>query len=631
MRFTAPGGGRMVWGLNLRRDVYATGEFDRWVATPRGAGGFVSRFGHLIFEEGVAPPRRLELLPVMLTRQEDSSTTSSEFSAAAGLDMRVGLGSATTLLATVNPDFGQVEQDPSVLNLSVFETFYPEKRPFFLEDSRTFVPPYNQMLLFHSRRIGRRPARISVPTTDTVISRPDTTTILGAAKVTGKVSRWTYGGLTAMTAEEFAEVEHDTIDAQGHTARVREQRLVEPRTMYSVGRIIRDVGRSSTVGGMATAVVRDGNQNAFTAGSDYNLRWDKNRSNWNGMVAGTHAPFGVGDMRNGLGWVTNGTFQRKYVNAQGHFDYLSKQFRNTDLGYLGSRPNKYAYNANINIQQPDPHGMFRNYAAYTNLGEVYSGDRVLLERKLFFGNSANFKNYSFAFLEGERYADAYDDLDTRGGPVIVIPRRWNVFSGYGSDSRKSWRTFSFASYGRTAAGGWGNRFEQELSLKPAPQVQTSISTEYQSGIEAAQWISNTDVTGDGVADHIYGRLRRNVLSVTGRFTYAFSRDMTLQGYVQPFVAVGDYTNIRRFSKAFSYDFDPATLTTNPDFNTKSVNTNIVFRWEYQKGSSLFVVWNTSRSDASRPGTFAAWRDLGSAFGGDGTNVFMVKVNYWLGL
>jgi hypothetical protein len=634
MRFTAPPGERVVWGLNLRRDVYSTGEFDRWVGTPRGAAGFVSRFGHLVFEEGMAPPRRLELLPVTLSRFEQSTDTASDVSAAAGLDARIGLGSAATLLATVNPDFGQVEQDPSVLNLSVFETFYPEKRPFFLEDSRTFVPPYNQMLLFHSRRIGKKPGRIALPSGDTEISRPDTTTILGASKVTGKVGRWTYGGLTALTAEEFAKVEHDTTDASGQTVRVREDRLIEPRTMFSVGRIIRDVGKSSTLGGLATAVVRDGNANAFSAGSDYNLRWDRNRANWNGMVAGTHAPFttdDVTDMRDGLGWVTNGTVQRKYWNTQGHFDYFSRDFKNTDLGYLGTRPNKYAYNGNINVQQPDPHGIFRNYGAYANGGEVYNGDRVLLERRLFIGNSANFKDYSFAYLEGERYAGAYDDLDTRGGPVIAVPGRWNIFAGYGSDSRKSWRIFTRNWYGRTAAGGRHSQFYQSIELKPAPQVQTSISSEYEDSIETAQWISNTDVTGDGVTEPIYGRLGRNVWSLTGRVTYAFSRDMTLEGYLQPFVAVGHYTDIRRFSKPFSYDFDPATLTTNPDFNTKSVNTNVVFRWEYVKGSSLFLVWNTSRSDASRPGTFTAWRDLGSAFGGDGTNVFIVKMNYWLGL
>src|SRR5262249_6886020 len=146
-------GERTIWGFNLRRDIYKTGEYDRWVATPRGAAGFVSRFGHLIFDDDLAPPRRVEVLPVSLARLEHASASSSEASVAGGLDLRVGLGTAATLSATINPDFAQVEQDPSVLNLSVFETFFPEKRPFFVEDSRMFVPSFPQMLLFHSRRI----------------------------------------------------------------------------------------------------------------------------------------------------------------------------------------------------------------------------------------------------------------------------------------------------------------------------------------------------------------------------------------------------------------------------------------------------------------------------------------------
>ena len=630
MRFTASNGEAAIWGVNLRRDVYATGEFDRWVPTPRGAAGFVSRFGHLVFDGGLQPPRRLEVLPVLLTRSEKPTGSSADISAAAGVDLRVGLGTAATLSATFNPDFAQVEQDPSVLNLSVFETFYPEKRPFFVEDSRTFVPPYNQLILFHSRRIGKRPARYSLQPTDILVSRPDTTTILGASKLTGKASKWTYGGVSALTAAEYATVDSVTTNAAGELTKVRQERLIEPQTFYTVGRVIRDLGGSSTVGGIATAVLRENDADAFTAGADYNLRWDSNRGNLNGFFTGTHAPFGQ-ELRDGVGWVTNGSFQRKYWNVNGHFDYFSRNFRNTDLGFLSSRPNKYAYNASGNVGQRDPQAIFRNYSFYANAAQSYNGDQVLLERRLFFGTDANFKNYWFAYLEGDRYAEVYDDLDTRGGPPIVVPKHWNMYAGMGTDSRKTWRIFSHHTFSRTDVGGWKARFDETLEMKPTRNLQTEIGVEYEAGLDDAQWIANADVTGDGITDHVYGRLRRDVLSVTGRLTYAFSRDMTLEGYLQPFVAVGDYSDIRYLLRGFSYDFAPATLPTNPDFNTKALNTNIVFRWEYQKGSTFFFVWNTSGSDHARPGAFSPWRDLGSAFGGDGTNVFMVKVNYWLGL
>ena len=145
-----------------------------------------------------------------------------------------------------------------------------------------------------------------------------------------------------------------------------------------------------------------------------------------------------------------------------------------------------------------------------------------------------------------------------------------------------------------------------------------MSADYTWGHDVAQWIENSDVTGDGQDDHIYGRLKRNVVSVTARTTYAFTRDMTLEVYLQPFVAVGDYTDIRRLARPNSFDFEPAVIETNPDFNSKSLRSNVVFRWEYMRGSSLFVVWNVSNADDTRPGVFTPFRDLRSGFGAAGT-------------
>ena len=196
----------VVWGFNIRRDIVYNAEMIRWVGTPRGAQGFVSRFGHVTFAKPPAPPRRLEVQPFTLARQEHVTATGYDRGLSGGLDFRMGLGTATTLSAAINPDFGQVEQDPAVLNLSVFETFFPEKRPFFIEDSRVLVPNYPQVPMFHSRRIGQRPNRFAIPDGETVIERPDATTILGATKVTGKANGWTYGGLTALTDREYALV-----------------------------------------------------------------------------------------------------------------------------------------------------------------------------------------------------------------------------------------------------------------------------------------------------------------------------------------------------------------------------------------------------------------------------------------
>ncbi len=240
-------------------------------------------------------------------------------------------------------------------------------------------------------------------------------------------------------------------------------------------------------------------------------------------------------------------------------------------------------------------------------------------------------NYWNFFVGGGRARQAYDDLDTRGGPPIVKPGGWFVDSFVGTDSRKRIRGSADAHFYGSTEGGYNRSFNLSINYQPKPQVQATISTGYTHGLDAAQWIRNADVTGDGVADHVYGTLDRHVVSVTARTTYAFTRDMTLEVYLQPFVAVGDYTNIRRLARAKSFEFDPVTISDNPDFNTKSLRSNVVFRWEYRRGSTLYLVYNVSNSDATRPGEFSAFRDLRSGFGAGGAQVLMVKLNYWLGL
>jgi hypothetical protein len=184
---------------------------------------------------------------------------------------------------------------------------------------------------------------------------------------------------------------------------------------------------------------------------------------------------------------------------------------------------------------------------------------------------------------------------------------------------------------RDEKGGWDAQIEPELRLQPSDRLQLSFASSYRAAQDVAQWITNRDVNGDARIDHVYGRLRRDVVDLSTRATYGFSRDMTLEVFLQPFVAVGDYTDIRRLAQPFSFTFAPAPLPFDPDFNRKSLRGNTVLRWEYMRGSTLFFVWNMSTLDATRPGVFAPVTDLRSAFLAEGTHVFMVKMTYWLGL
>jgi hypothetical protein len=629
MRFSSSPDPGQVWGFNIQRQIRRKSETGTWVAKPRGERGEVSFFGHVVFEGTMPSPRRLELTPYMLTRGEFLPNRAGEGGAAAGVDARMGLGTGATVSATFNPDFGQVEQDPAVLNLSVFETFFPEKRPFFLEDSRTFVPPYGLFQLFHSRRIGRSPGRLPVDANERVLDRPAETTILGATKLTGKGSGWTYGVMTALTAREYATVEMQTFADDGTPAYARTERMIEPATSYNVARIQRDVMKgTSNVGALFTGVVREQSDDAFTGGFDYNLRWNRNRTNFNGHWVATRAP-GPGGMKTGGGGVTNFSYSSKHLNVGTHYDHFGRDFRVTDIGFFRSRANRNQVNGSIEVGNPDPWKKLRSVWGFAYFGNDWTDEKLLIGRYSEYGVNVRFPNFWQVVGGGWRTFEVFDDLDTRGGPPILRPGNTGMFYRFNSDSRKKWSIGFYGNRFFNDAGSGGGTYSPYFSLQPSDRLQASFSMNYNYATDPAQWIQNVDTDGDGAIDHVYGTLDRDVVDVTVRTTYAFTRDLTVQAYLQPFVAVGDYDNIRRLAMPKSFQFDPVTIASNPDFNTKSLRGNVVMRWEYKPGSTLFFVWYLSQADFARPGQFSPIRDLGSAFGADATHIFMVKASYWL--
>lgn len=627
MRFNSSPTPGQIWGLSSRRAIRRRGEVGEWTGRPRGERGEVSRWGHLVFDDTLTPPRRIELQPFVLGSSKRQPAKAGEVAGSFGTDLRFGIGTGATLSATVNPDFGQVEQDPAVLNLTVFETFFPEKRPFFLEDSRTFIPPYGLFQLFHSRRIGRTPDRFAIPAGYSVLSRPDRTTVLGAAKLTGKGSGWTYGVLTALTKREYAEVTPTTTTTEG--AGSVQDVLIEPLTSYNTFRLQRDIRNgTSNVGAMFTGAVREKTDDAFTGGVDYNFRWNRNRVIWNGHWVATRAP-GPGGVATSGGGITELMVSTKHYGFSGHFDHFGRDFRVNDAGFFRTRANRTEVNGSAYIEQPDPWKKFRRLSAGTYAGQDWNDQRLVFNRFVGGYGSMQFRNFWGISGEGGHNFQVFDDLDTRGGPPILIPARSYAYVSVNSDSRRSWRFNIIASGQKDDQGGWNGGFGPSVTLQPSGRLQASVGTNYTTGKDIAQWITNQDVDGDGATDHVYGTLRRNVINMTFRATYAIQRDMTLQVYVQPFVAVGDYDRIRRLARPKSFDFDPATLSYNPDFNSKSLRTNIVWRWEYVRGSTLYVVWNTSASDRTRPGVFSPFQDFGDAFRADGPSVFMIKASYWL--
>jgi hypothetical protein len=628
MRFPSQSGIQTVWGLNIRRDVFARGEQDWWVAKPRGAQGVVSRFGHLVFDDRLTPPRRLEFTPYVLGQLQTKSDGASSGAGNAGFDLRVGLGSSASLSATVNPDFGQVEADPSVLNLSVFETFFPEKRPFFLEDSQTFVLPFGLFPDFYSRRIGQQPNHFELADNETLVTRPDTTTIFGAVKLTGKTSRWNYGALTAVTSRESGIIDV-TGEEAGATFTRLERKVIEPRSIYSVARVSRNLlGDTSNVGLIATNVTRELDADASLAGVDATLRRDRNRFTLNGHAVATHAPI-EGVVRTGFGAVLNSDYTTKYYNVNGHLDRFSPSFRNSDMGFFFARPDRNEASGGVFLFQPDPKGFIRNSSINLFAGREWNDDHLRIAGWQGLNGNVNFTNFWHVFVGVSRRPARYDDIDTRGGSTILFPSNSLTEMRIESDSRKQWGGgLNFVAF-HDRAGGHETIVEPTVRLQPSQRLVASLGVVLSSSRDSAQWIKNTDADGDGVEDNVYGTLRRHQINVTTRATYSFTRDMTVEAYLQPFVAVGDYFDIRKLARPKSFDFTPVALADDPDFNKKSVRGTIVLRWEYLRGSTLFAVWNLSTSDEdARKGIYSPWRDLRGAFGAPGTNTFAIKLSYW---
>jgi hypothetical protein len=299
-----PAGDEHTFGFQVVRTINRKNEEQHWRLMPKTETGRVSRFGELGGIRGVRPSRRVELLPYAVARQDvnpaeagNPFATGRERGMRVGGDLNLGLTSNLTLNATVNPDFGQVEADPAVVNLSAFETFFPERRPFFSEGLDAFRfnlgigdGDNSSNTLFYTRRIGRAPQGAADPRggyADAV----EATTIYTAAKVSGKTpSGWTLGLLGAATAEERADV----IDSTGAAF----TDVVEPRASYFVGRVARDFrGGASQAGLFATATRRDLPDNgqmdflhdgAYTGGLNWRHRFPGERYALAGWVAGSH-------------------------------------------------------------------------------------------------------------------------------------------------------------------------------------------------------------------------------------------------------------------------------------------------------------------------------------------------------
>jgi hypothetical protein len=686
------------WGFQVVRHVARTKEESAWSPWPRSSDETVSRFGVVSGIDRVKPGRRLELLPYvtgglesMPIEEADPLNDPVTPRANAGIDIKYGIGSAFTLSAAINPDFGQVEADPSRINLSANELFFAEKRTFFLEGVDLFRFPLgngdNQIEgAFYSRRIGAAPP--VEPDDYEYIDMPRETTIYGAAKLTGKTrGGWSIGVLDAVTAQENATI----VTEMGTKA----EPVVAPLTNYAVARVKRDFREGKTsVGVAATAVHRDLSDNdlaevlhdqAYTAGGLISHRWDKNA--WQlearaitSFVHGTpeaiertqklqHHLFQRPDAphveldptRTGLAgygatWKVGRFGNTKHWRYMFGGDLRSPGLELNDAGFQvnGDRAIPYLWGQ---YHDEDPGDNVLNWSVNADYFFIYdqiSAHPRVAAHGLEFNANVQLANYWQLGTGGNLLRDIWSPGALRGGPALHSDNAGFGYAWINSDTRKHfWLSVNVAGSRQPDSDSLDGGIDIGANIQARSNIDIFVGPSIWSGSSSTQYVDTVDDT-TGTPHYVLARIRQRQASMTLRVNWTFSPKLSLQAYAQPFVAAGRYSDFKdvthphdkdfrdRFdllAPTLSMDGDTYTAMNNgstfqfgrPDFNFRQLRSTVVMRWEYRPGSSIFAIWSHGRTSSTDDGRFRLGHDLGGLFDVNSENVVMVKANYWIGL
>lgn len=616
------------WGINFTRLVTRRGERADWIYIPKKESGFVSRFGHLVGLRNLPSPRRIEVLPFVVSKQDwqpvrPYQRPNDKFSADAGVDLKANLSNNFLLDATFNPDFGQVEADPSVLNLTTFETFYPEKRPFFIEGTQilrfaTFGDDFGPGM-FYSRRIGRAlsASEVQVPPGGEIVSLPSSTTILGAAKLTGK----TNSGLSLGVLQAFTKAMRATVaDSSGRTF----EQVIEPFAHYNVLRLRQDVLTNSVVGMILTSTAKDRRLPGITAGIDWNLKLDENTYQADGFLALSYTQnFFTARGLGSAGKASCSRIAAEHWLWSAAVDFTSKEYNINDVGFF-RRPNDYGFVGAITYKEDKPAAVLRNYRVQLFVHERMNFDGANLIREANLSSSLLFVNYWELNINGGVDVGAYDDRETRGNGLYARPTAFNANIGFETDERKDLigSLSLHTAWDSKRKFAWGPIVG--IDVKPVSWMEYTVSAGYNRVRNQEAWVTNEQL-GNGTAS-IFADRSTDEFNITVRSTVTFTRDLTLQFYGQVFLAKGSFTNTRRLIGTSAFVPHPTAQLF--DFNEQALNTNLVLRWEYVPGSTLFVVWSHGRRGASS-NAFTSFADnLAATFRNPPAHVVLLKLSYW---
>jgi hypothetical protein len=665
---------RDAWGINAARFIQRRNETDWLELVPKKESGLASRMAHLVGIQGIRPPRQFEVLPYTVARAEfiepdapgNPFNDGSRLFGGTGVDVKYGITSNFTLNAAVNPDFGQVEVDPAVVNLTAFETFFSEKRPFFIEGSQIFGNfgrsgsnsfwGFNSAdpQIFYSRRIGRSPQGAA---SGVFVDQPTASTILGAGKITGKSrSGWNIGLLDAVTAREHARL--DGAD--------RDRAEIEPLTNYFIGRVQREMNRTA-FGMLTTWVQRDLGDPALrdrlpsqsiVVGGDGHWFLDAKRD-WvvTGMLAGSRIAgstaaitraqeaslryFQRPDARrldpeatSMSGWSGRINLNKNsgIWQVNGALWGVSPGFDSSDAGFT-FRSGIHGAHGVLLWRKPTPDRFTRTRSAWVSKFWTWDSNRIRQADGLMVSTGAQFLNYWSASMFAIFMRRGLDGWETRGGPLMTSPAGGSTSAFVSTDDRQRLVFGLNGSYSWNEFGGWDGGLSTTIDLKPSSSIRIVLEPQLNRSHSLAQYVQTTPDESAAAtygSRYVFSDLDQTQVSISTRATWVMKPRMSLQIYTQPLLAAGDYWNFKALSAPRSYDFDSfGGDVGNPDFNFRSLRLNAVFRWEWRLGSTLYVVWTEQRENTRDVGTFDFGRDARALFRAAPDDVFLVKVSYWL--
>jgi hypothetical protein len=691
----------LVWGLQITREIYRLQERSIWQFIPKGSPGMVHLFGELHGIKSIKPKRQVEIMPYtvgLIERYEktegDPFNTGKLSRISAGVDGKIGLTNDLTLDFTFNPDFGQVEADPSEVNLTAFESYFSERRPFFVEGKGIFqfepsqtIVPHNMFSdnLFYSRRIGRFPHYYPETANGEYVKMPESTTILGAMKISGKTKKGlSIGILESLTAEENAIIDHEG---------TRRKENVEPLTNYFVGRVQQDFNKGETVvGGIITAVNREIDspaleylhKSAYTAGLDFQHSW-KERT-W--YLAGNAEVSKVkGQPKAILSTQTSSAryFQRPDSRTRSVDSSL------TSLGGYGSTvkfgknsKEKLQFETSMTVRSPglefndigymrysdvihqglwvayyirNPFAIFNNFHLNTNHWMYWNFSGQFLSANENMNFNTQFKNRWRLNGQFNRESENISVTQLRGGPSFLMPGEQNFSLYLNTDDSKKLS----AGVGIFRGNGDSKSFRMSeylanIFIRPSDKLSFSLHPNYNISDQELQYVSTAGSDQDPA--YIFARLSQRTATMTFRIGYTFNPELSIEYYGQPFISAGKYTDFKKitdpdaekfrdrfqtFREAvylpetnnYSIDEDNDGIVdfsiANPDFNFRQFRSNLVLKWEYLPGSTLYLVWSQGRTGSATDGTFNYSDDIGDLFRIKAHNVFLLKFSYWFSL